>query len=102
MLSRALLQRVLPFVVTAASLLYVFSGIDLRSVVDALTLESARILLPATLIFCVVTLSLEGLSLALLTAPAGAAASPLLCARIKAASYIAGMLNYALGFAALT
>lgn len=102
MLSRATLQRVLPFVVTAASLLYVFSGIDVRSVLDALTLESARILLPATLIFCVVTLSLEGLSLSLLTGPAGASASPLLCARIKGASYIAGMLNYALGFAALT
>lgn len=102
MLSRASLQRALPFVVTGVALIYVFSGIDFRSVLNALTLESAQILVPATAVFCVVTLALEGLALARLTGSAGRTASALLCARIKAASYVAGMLNYALGIAALS
>jgi hypothetical protein len=102
MLSRDLLKRALPVVVTGASLVYLFSGIDVGSVIASLGAESAMILIPATVIFCVVTLSLEGLSLGILTAPTGAQATALLCARIKAASYIAGMLNYALGIAALS
>ena len=96
------LKRTLPFVVTAAILAYLFARIDLEAAFATLTLESARVLMPAIVAYGFASLAIEGMSLALLSDAAGRPASVLVCARIKAASYSVGMLNYALGAAALS
>jgi hypothetical protein len=96
------LKRTLPFVVTAAILAYLFDRIDLAAAFATLTAESASILIPAILIYGFVSLAIEGVSLARLTDSAGRPASVSTCSRIKAASYSIGMLNYALGIAALS
>lgn len=100
--TRDLLRRALPFVVTAAILAYLFSTIDLAAAFATLTLDAAVVLVPSILLYGVVSLALEGASLSRLSGSAGRPADVVTCARIKAASYSIGMLNYALGVAALS
>jgi len=95
------LRRTLPFVVTAAILAYLFTRIDLTAAYATLTFDSARVLIPAIIVYGLVSLLIEGLSLARLSAFAGCSTDVLTCARIKAASYSLGILNYALGVAVL-
>jgi len=97
-----ILRNSLPFIVTAAILAYLFSTIDLAAAYATLTLEAAQILIPTILIYGFASLAIEGVALARLTGAAGRPANWLTCARIKAASYSVGMLNYALGVAALS
>ena len=94
-------RRFLPFVVTAAILVYLLGNIDLSQALDALTLRAALILLPAILVWGALSLGVEGLSLARLSESAGRDTDVATCARIKAASYTLGALNYAVGVATL-
>lgn len=98
----ATLRRTIPFVVTAAILAYLFLNIDLSAAFATLTLDAARILIPAIVLYGLVSLVIEGFSLAHLTRAAGLRADVLTCSRIKAASYSLGLLNYTLGVAALS
>ena len=98
----ATLRRVLPVVVTAAILAYLFTRIDLTAAFESLTFDAARILVPSIVAYGFASLAIEGLSLMRLTRAAGGHANVLTCSRIKAASYAVGMLNYALGVAALS
>ncbi len=99
------LRRALPFVVSAALLAYLFGRIDIRIALDHLTLEKmARFLGPLAL-FSVVTLVIEAQCLHRVVAANATIASPLdriTAARIKAACYLLGVLNYALGAGGLS
>ncbi len=98
-------RTIVPFVVSALLLAYVFDRIDIRMALDFLTLDVVlRFCLPLVL-FGVVTLAIEAQCLHRVVAENAAYASPLnraTAARIKAASYLLGVLNYALGAAGLS
>lgn len=93
--------RAAPIVVSVAALAILFAQIDLVRVGRALTLEAALWLLPALAVYGVVSLALEAVSLARLIPEAGGALRAGEAARIKAATYLLGIVQYALGVGAL-
>jgi hypothetical protein len=96
-----MVERVLPFAVSALALAWVFSRFDLSEVVASLSWRVAEVLVPALLAYGVATLVLEARSiLRLLPAPPPAFGA-WTAARIKCASYLLAIVNYALGGAAL-
>jgi len=99
---KSALRVVLPFAVTTAILAWLFRSIGVRDVFAQLSLEATAKLVPVIVVYAVLSLWIEGLSLTRLTSHAGRHAGIGLCARIKAASYALGMVNYALGMAGLT
>ncbi len=101
MTARRLLQQALPVVVSLASLTYVFVKFDLRGLGDSLSWQIVLVMLPAVLGYGAVTLVIEAASLMRLIDPPESFTS-LTAAKIKSASYLLGILNYALGGAALT
>jgi hypothetical protein len=96
------LRWVLPFLVSAGFLYYVLSGIDLRAVGAEMTPRVAMIFIPSLLVFLAATLFIESLCLVIVISHVTPFRDLALAARIKAASYLLGMLNYALGAGALT
>ena len=100
------IARVLvPFVVSAVLLAYVFSRIDLRLALDYLTADVLLRFLGPLIAFNLVTLAIEAECLHRVAAahPTGPLSLPhLTAARIKAACYLLGILNYALGAAGLS
>jgi len=96
-----ILRWLLPFVGTGALLAYLLRRIQLRDALDAVTLESALVIVPVTLGYGCLSVWIDGVSLARLTRYAGRVADVATCARIKAASYALGLVNYAVGAAAL-
>ena len=97
---RKFLQRVVPVVVSIAALTYVFADFDVR-VLGKLSWRIVLVMLPAVLGYGAVTLVIEAVSLMRLIDPPASFTS-LTAAKIKSASYLLGILNYALGVAALT
>lgn len=105
----ARLERVarftVPFAVSAALLAWIFSRIDLGLALESVTLRATlRFLVPLAL-FSVVTLAIEAQCLHRVVAANARDARPLTrltAARIKAACYLLGVLNYALGAAGLS
>ncbi len=93
---------VLPFVVSAAFLWYVLSEIDIGAVAAEMTPRVALIFIPSLLLFLAATLLIESLCLVLVISHVTPFHDLALAARIKSASYLLGMLNYALGAGALT
>lgn len=100
MTARKFLQRVVPVVVSIAALTYVFADFDVR-VLGKLSWQIVLVMLPAVLGYGAVTLVIEAVSLMRLIDPPASFTS-LTAAKIKSASYLLGILNYALGVAALT
>ncbi|TDJ17714.1 MAG: hypothetical protein E2O69_07985 [Deltaproteobacteria bacterium] len=100
MTAQKLLQRVVPVVVSIAALTYVFADFDVR-VLSELSWQIVLVMLPAVLGYGAVTLLIEAVSLMRLIDPPASFTS-LTAAKIKSASYLLGILNYALGGAALT
>jgi hypothetical protein len=98
------LQRVFPAVVSIGALLwlFVFGDIDIATLVDSLTWRVAYVLVPALLVYGAVTLALEAESILWLCANPAAGFGAWTAARVKCASYLVGIINYALGAAALT
>lgn len=96
------LRRVLPFVVSAAILAFLLSRVDARGVVDELSRRAVLVLGVAILVYGALSLGLEAISLARVTAAARARLHLATCARLKAASYPLSLLHYGLGAAALT
>jgi uncharacterized membrane protein YbhN (UPF0104 family) len=99
--TRRWLRRVLPVVVSAAALGFLLRRIDPAGLLDALSWRVAAVMLPALVVYGGVTLLLEALSILRLVQPA-AGFGAWTAARIKCASYLLAILNYALGAAALT
>lgn len=101
----AALRRVLPFVVSGVLLAYLFERIDVRVALDHLTLGRTLRFLPPLALFSVATLVIEAQCLHRVVAANAHVAAPLdriTAARIKAACYLLGVLNYALGAGGLS
>ena len=95
------LRWILPFFVSAIFLAYVLFEIDVAKVAAELTPRVALVFVPALLVFLAVTLLIEAVCLVLVISHITPFRDLALAARIKAASYLLGLLNYALGAGAL-
>ena len=100
--TRRLLQRTLPVVVTAVSLGWVGTRFDMGAVAAALTPRVFWVLLPALFLYGCATLVLESSSILCLLNRRPERFDAWTAARIKSASYLLAIVNYALGGAALT
>ena len=96
------LQRVVPAVVSLLALTWVLGSIDLASMAAAIDWRIASMLIPAMFAYAAVTLVLEASSILLLMQHRPADFGIWTAARIKCASYLLGIINYALGAGALT
>jgi hypothetical protein len=99
---RKLLQRGLPAAVSVITLGWVFTRFDGAALTEALSWNVAFVLLPALLAYGAFTLVLESASILGLLERRPAEFGAWTAARIKCASYLLAIVNYALGGAALT
>ena len=102
---RRVLRTAAPFAVSLVLLVYIFGRIDLHSALAYLKADVLLRFMGPLLLFNVVTLAIEAQCLHRVTTANPADASPLArpdAARIKAACYLLGLLNYALGAAGLS
>ncbi len=99
---RAWLQRVLPVVVSIAILAWLLSDVDWPALAAALTWQVTVWMTVSLLVYGAVTLVLEVVAISRLLADVPARLPPWTTARIKSASYLLGIVNYALGVAALS
>jgi uncharacterized membrane protein YbhN (UPF0104 family) len=95
-------RRLLPVVVSAAALAFLLRRIDPAGLLDSLSWRVAAVMLPALLVYGAVTLVLEAVSVLRLLQPVPPGFGAWTAARIKCASYLLAIVNYALGAAALT
>jgi hypothetical protein len=100
--ARKALQRLAPVVISALTLGWVAGHFDMRKVVEALSWDVALVMLPALLGYGAFTLLLEALSILRSIDAPSARLGLWTAARIKCASYLLAIVNYALGGAALT
>jgi len=100
--ARRTLQRLAPVVISALTLGWVAGHFDMRKVAEALSWEVALLMLPALLGYGACTLLLEALSIRRAVDAPPARLGLWTAARIKCASYLLAIVNYALGGAALT
>jgi uncharacterized membrane protein YbhN (UPF0104 family) len=100
--TRRFLQRALPVVVTALSLGWVVFNFDMRAVGEALTPRVFWVLLPSLALYGAATLLIESSSILGLLARRPEHFGAWTAARIKCASYLLAIINYAIGGAALT
>ena len=100
--TRKALQRLAPVVISALTLGWVAGHFDMRKVAEALSWEVAFVMLPALLGYGAFTLLLEALSILRAVDAPPARLGAWTAARIKCASYLLAIVNYALGGAALT
>ncbi len=100
--TRHLLQRALPALVTAASLGWVFTSFDMAAVAATLTPRVLWVLLPSLIVYGAITLVIEAHSILGLLEEPPSGFRAMTAARIKSASYLIQIVNYALGGAALT
>jgi len=100
--ARKALQRLAPVVISALTLGWVAGHFDMRKVAEALSWEVALLMVPALLAYGAFTLLLEALSILCAIDAAPGRLDPWTAARIKCASYLLAIVNYALGGAALT
>ncbi|MCH2173651.1 lysylphosphatidylglycerol synthase domain-containing protein [Myxococcota bacterium] len=96
------MQRVVPFAVSALALWVVFRNLDTSLVLDSLNWHVAAVMLPALLVFAVSTLGIEVVCILRMLQRPSPDFGIVLAARIKCASYLLGILHYALGVGALT
>jgi len=92
----------IPFLVSALLLAWIFQGMEFGELRDKLTLETAYTFAPALIAFLAVSLFIEAVCLVDVVSHTHRLPSLLVAARIKAASYPLGILNYALGIGAVT
>ncbi len=97
-----ILRWTVPFLVSALLLGWILSGMDLSVLIGLLTAEVASIFLPMLFAFIVVSLVIEAICLVWVVSCYHEFSSFLVAARIKAASYLLGLINYALGAGAVT
>jgi uncharacterized membrane protein YbhN (UPF0104 family) len=98
---RTLVQRVLPAIVSLAILAYLLGGIDRQALADAVTARVLWVMGAGLVVYGAVTLYIETVSLRHQLEGLGELSSWTI-ARSKCASYLLGILHYALGGAALS
>jgi hypothetical protein len=94
-------QQLLPIAVSAGALVWLLHGVDLHALAAALTARVARVMIPALIAFCAVTLWIEAVSIHGLVAHPPADFRLGTAARIKCASYLPGLVHYTLGLGSL-
>jgi hypothetical protein len=99
---KMLVQRVLPLVVSLGVLAFLFQSVDFGRVVAALNWQVIGYLVPALLVYGAFTLVLEAASITMLMSTKPEGFGLWTAARIKCASYLIGIVNFALGAGALT
>jgi uncharacterized membrane protein YbhN (UPF0104 family) len=99
--ARRTLQRLAPAVISALTLGWVAGHFDMRKVAEALSWEAALLMVPALLGYGACTLILEALSIRRAIDAPPSRLDLWTAARIKCASYLLAIVNYALGGAAL-
>ena len=95
-------RRVAPVLVTLATLAWVLGRFELAKIAEALDWGVAAVLVPALLVYGAATLVLESASILRLLPVRPPGFGAWTAARIKCASYLATIVNYALGGAALS
>jgi len=95
-------KRALPVVGSVASLAWVFTRFDIGAVTDALSWRIVQVLVPSLVLYGAVTLAIESASILRLVAQRPPGFGAWTAARVKSASYLLAIVNYALGGAALT
>ncbi len=95
--AKQVLRWTLPVVVSTALMGWLFLRIDFTAVLDKVDTESAALILPALLAYGLFSLVLEAQSIVRVLVTSGQPQNAWVCARIKAASYLFGILHYALG-----
>jgi hypothetical protein len=100
--ARRTFQRALPAAVSALTLAWVLNRFDARTLADAFSWKVAGVLVPALLLYGGVTLWIEAYSILRLLERRPAGFGAWTAARVKCASYLLAIVNYALGGAALT
>jgi uncharacterized membrane protein YbhN (UPF0104 family) len=101
-LGKRVAKWLLPVAVSAAAFVLLVRRIDFGEVLQQVDTGVAVKLIPAVLIYGVVSLWIEAQTLSYLAAPSSALLGKWTYARMKAASYPLGLLNYALGAGGLT
>jgi hypothetical protein len=99
---RKVLKWVLPFVVSAGILAFLLSRIETRGLLGRMTFDVAVVLVPAMLAYAGLTLWIEATSLVRLVPISRDVFGLWTAARVKAASYLIYIINYALGAGSLT
>ena len=99
---RQILKWVLPFAVSGGILAYLLAGIDMRGLVEHVTLDVTLVLVPALLIFGAISLFIEAVCLVRLVPASRDVFNLMTAARVKSASYLLYIVNYTLGAGALT
>ena len=95
-------RNAVPVVISCALIAYLFTRIDLKAVGESMTIEILlRWVLPLVA-FSVATLAIEAHCLNRVATVANASIDHGTAARIKAACYLLGILNYAIGAAGLS
>jgi hypothetical protein len=96
-LGKRTVKWLLPVGVSAAAFVLLLSRIDVGEALRLVDARVAAVVVPAILLYGAVSLWIEGQSLSRLAASSSSILGRWTCARMKAASYPLGILNYALG-----
>ncbi len=96
------LKWVLPFLVSVGLLTFLLWQMGARKVVDQLTPDVLLTLVPAMLAFGAISLMIEAICLVRLVPVSRDVFNLMTAARVKSASYLLYIVNYALGAGALT
>jgi len=99
---RRVLKWVLPLLVSVGLLSFLLWQMGARTVLDQLTTDVLLILVPAMLTFGAISLLIEAICLVRLVPASRDVFSLVTAARVKSASYLLYIVNYALGAGALT
>lgn len=97
-----ILRWTLPFIVSGVFLAYLFWDMDLRAIANQVTSEVFFSFIGPLIAFMAVSLVIEARCLVLVVRSSQHEMDHVKAARIKAASYLLGLLNYALGAAGLS
>ena len=100
-MSKATLKRAVPVLVSAGVLIWLLGNMELAALADALTWRVAAVIVPALLAYGALTLLIEAVSITRLVNAPREAFGIWTAARLKCASYLLGIVNYALGAGAL-
>lgn len=101
-LGRRIVRLGLPVLGSVAAFALLLGRIDFSAVLGHVDGRTGALLVPAVLLYCGLSLWIEARSISGLARPASSGLGIATCARMKAASYPLGLLNYALGAGGLT
>lgn len=96
------LQRGVPIAISIGSISWLLGSIDSATLIGALNWRIAAVLVPSLLVYGALSLAIEAASILTLVDRRPPGFGAWVSARIKSASYLAGIVNYVAGAAVLT